>query len=292
MQPITPETEALIDRALAEDTQGGDVTTNALIPSDLTGEARLVAEEDGVLSGLEAALAVFRRVDPGVETHADLAEGAVLEPGMAIGSVTGPVASILTAERTALNFVRRLSGIATETSKYVREVAGYDVRILDTRKTTPGLRNLEKQAVAAGGGANHRRGLGDGVLIKDNHIEALRGQGMNLGETVGKARANAPHSLKIEVEIEDPNDVEEAISAGADILLLDNMSTTDMSSAVKLAGGRVLIEASGRVSLGNVREVASTGVDLISVGALTHSSRAAGHRPGTDGLAQPERWLP
>ena len=274
MQPITPETEALIDRALAEDTQGGDVTTDALIPSNLTGEARLVAEEDGVLSGLEAALAVFRRVDPGVETHADLAEGAVLEPGMAIGSVSGLVASILTAERTALNFVRRLSGIATETSKYVREVAGYDVRILDTRKTTPGLRNLEKQAVAAGGGANHRRGLGDGVLIKDNHIEALRGQGMSLGETVGKARANAPHSLKIEVEIEDPNDVEEAISAGADILLLDNMSTTDMSSAVKLAGGRVLIEASGRVSLGNVREVASTGVDLISVGALTHSSRA------------------
>ena len=274
MQPITPETEALIDRALAEDTQGGDVTTNALIPNNLMGEARLVAEEDGILSGLEAALAVFRRVDPGVETHADLAEGGGLEPGMAIGSVSGPVASILTAERTALNFVRRLSGIATETSRYVREVAEYDVRILDTRKTTPGLRNLEKQAVAAGGGANHRRGLGDGVLIKDNHIEALRGQGMSLGETVGKARANAPHSLKIEVEIEDPNDVEEAISAGADILLLDNMSTTDMSSAVKLAGGRVLIEASGRVSLRNVREVAATGVDLISVGALTHSSRA------------------
>ena len=274
MQPITPETEALIDRALAEDTQGGDVTTDALIPSDLMGEARLVAEEDGILSGLEAALAVFRRVDPAVETHADLAEGGGLEPGMAIGSVSGPVASILTAERTALNFVRRLSGIATETSRYVREAAGYDIRILDTRKTTPGLRNLEKQAVAAGGGANHRRGLGDGVLIKDNHIEALRGQGMSLGETVGKARANAPHSLKIEVEIEDPNDVEEAISAGADILLLDNMSTTDMSSAVKLAGGRVLIEASGRVSLRNVREVAATGVDLISVGALTHSSRA------------------
>ena len=274
MQPITPETEALIDRALAEDTQGGDVTTDALIPSDLMGEARLVAEEDGILSGLEAALAVFRRVDPAVETHADLAEGGGLEPGMAIGSVSGPVASILTAERTALNFVRRLSGIATETSRYVREAAGYDIRILDTRKTTPGLRNLEKQAVAAGGGANHRRGLGDGVLIKDNHIEALRGQGMSLGETVGKARANAPHSLKIEVEIEDPNDVEEAISAGADILLLDNMSTADMSTAVKLAGGRVLIEASGRVSLRNVREVAATGVDLISVGALTHSSRA------------------
>ena len=274
MQPITPETEALIDRALAEDVQGGDVTTDALIPNDLMGEARLVSEEDGVLSGVETALAVFRRVDPGVETRAELADGAGLEPGMVIGSVTGPVASILTAERTALNFVRRLSGIATETSKYVREVAGYDARILDTRKTTPGLRNLEKQAVAAGGGANHRRGLGDGVLIKDNHVEALRGQGMSLGEIVGKARANAPHSLKIEVEIEDPNDVEEAISAGADILLLDNMSTADMSAAVKLAGGRVLIEASGRVSLRNVREVAATGVDLISVGALTHSSRA------------------
>ena len=274
MQPITPETEALIDRALAEDVQGGDVTTDALIPNDLMGEARLVSEEDGVLSGVETALAVFRRVDPGVETHAELADGAGLEPGMVIGSISGPVASILTAERTALNFVRRLSGIATETSKYVREVAGYDARILDTRKTTPGLRNLEKQAVAAGGGANHRRGLGDGVLIKDNHVEALRGQGMSLGEIVGKARANAPHSLKIEVEIEDPNDVEEAISAGADILLLDNMSTADMSKAVKLAGGRVLIEASGRVSLRNVREVAATGVDLISVGALTHSSRA------------------
>ena len=274
MQPITPETEALIDRALAEDVQGGDVTTDALIPNDLMGEARLVSEEDGVLSGVETALAVFRRVDPGVETHAELADGAGLEPGMVIGSVSGSVASILTAERTALNFVRRLSGIATETSKYVREVAGYDARILDTRKTTPGLRNLEKQAVAAGGGANHRRGLGDGVLIKDNHVEALRGQGMSLGEIVGKARANAPHSLKIEVEIEDPNDVEEAISAGADILLLDNMSTADMSKAVKLAGGRVLIEASGRVSLRNVRKVAATGVDLISVGALTHSSRA------------------
>ena len=274
MQPITPETEALIVRALAEDTQGGDVTTDALIPMDLMGEVRLVSEEDGVLSGLEAALAVFRRVDPAVETHADLAEGAGLEPGMVVGSVTGSVASILTAERTALNFVRRLSGIATETSKYVREVAGFDARILDTRKTTPGLRNLEKQAVAAGGGANHRRGLGDGVLIKDNHIEALRGQGMSLGEIVGKARANAPHSLKIEVEIEDPNDVEEAISAGADILLLDNMSNADMSAAVRLAGGRALIEASGRVSLRNVREVAATGVDLISVGALTHSSRA------------------
>ena len=274
MQPITPETEALIARALAEDTQGGDVTTDALIPMDLMGEARLVSEEDGVLSGLEAALAVFRRVDPAVETHADLAEGAGLEPGMVVGSVSGPVASILTAERTALNFVRRLSGVATETSKYVREVAGFDARILDTRKTTPGLRNLEKQAVAAGGGANHRRGLGDGVLIKDNHIEALRGQGMSLGEIVGKARANAPHSLKIEVEIEDPNDVEGAISAGADILLLDNMSNADMSAAVRLVGGRALIEASGRVSLRNVREVAATGVDLISVGALTHSSRA------------------
>ena len=151
MRPITPETEAIIDRALSEDVQGGDVTTDALIPDGLTGEGRFVAEEDGVLSGLEVALAVFRRVDPRVETRAEFEEGAGLERGMVVGSVSGRLAAILTAERTALNFVRRLSGVATETSRYVREVAGYDVRLLDTRKTTPGLRSLEKQAVVAGG---------------------------------------------------------------------------------------------------------------------------------------------
>ncbi|MDA1348381.1 MAG: carboxylating nicotinate-nucleotide diphosphorylase [Chloroflexi bacterium] len=271
---MTPETEAIIDRALAEDLQGGDVTTRSLIPDGLMGRARFVAEEGGVLSGLEVALAVFRRVNPDVETHADLPEGAGLEPGIAIGSVAGQLSAILSAERTALNFVRRLSGIATETSKYVREIAGYEARILDTRKTTPGLRTLEKQAVVAGGGVNHRRNLGDGVLIKDNHIDALRAQGATLADVVQKARANAPHTLKIEVEVEDLAQVEEALEAGADILLFDNMAISEMATAVRLAKGKALTEASGRMSLENVREVAATGVDLISVGALTHSSRA------------------
>ena len=274
MSPITPETEAIIDRALSEDVVGGDVTTDALIPDGLAGRAHFVAEEGGVLCGLEVALAVFRRVDPGVETRAELEEGAGLEPGMVVGSVSGPLASILTAERTGLNFIRRLSGVATETSRYVRAVAGHDVRILDTRKTTPGLRTLEKQAVVAGGGVNHRRNLSDGILIKDNHIEALHRQGMSLAEVIRKARSNAPHTLKVEVEVDDVAQVEEAISAGADILLLDNMGAADMRAAVKLVGGRVLTEASGRISLENVREVAATGVDLISVGALTHSSKA------------------
>ena len=272
--PLTPETEAIIDRALAEDLQGGDVTTSALIPDGLMGRARFVAEEGGVLSGLEVALAVFRRVNPDIETHADLPEGAGLEPGIAIGSAVGQLSAILSAERTALNFVRRLSGIATETSKYVREVARYDARILDTRKTTPGLRTLEKQAVVAGGGVNHRRNLGDGVLIKDNHIDALRTQGATLADIVRQARANAPHTLKIEVEVEDLARVEEALEAGADILLLDNMAISEMATAVGLAKGKALTEASGRMSLENVREVAATGIDLISVGALTHSSRA------------------
>ncbi len=274
LRPITPDTEAIIDRALAEDVRGGDVTTEALIPPGLTGQALLVAEEHGVLSGLETALAVFRRVDPEVETEARAEEGASLDPGMVVGSVCGPVAALLTAERTALNFVRRLSGIATETSRYVREVAGYRARILDTRKTTPGLRSLEKRAVAAGGGVNHRRGLDDGVLIKDNHAAALRAQGMSLAQIIRKARANAPHTLKIEVEIEEPAQVEEAVSAGADILLLDNMTAADIAASVRLAAGRALTEASGRISLENVREVAAAGVDLISVGALTHSSGA------------------
>jgi len=272
--PLTPETEAIIDRALAEDLQGGDVTTSALIPDGLMGRARFVAEEGGVLAGLDVALAVFRRVNQDVETHVDLPEGAGIEPGVTIGSVVGQLSVILSAERTSLNFVRRLSGIATETSRYVREIEGYDARILDTRKTTPGLRTLEKQAVAAGGGVNHRRNLGDGVLIKDNHIDALRAQGATLADVVRKARANAPHTLKIEVEVEDLAQVEEALEAGADILLLDNMAISEMATAVGLAKGKALTEASGRMSLENVREVAAAGVDLISVGALTHSSRA------------------
>ena len=271
---ITPETEALIDRALSEDLLAGDPTTEILIPPGMTGRAAFVAREEGVLAGLDVALAVFRRVDPSIRTEVLVGDGARIRAGDAIGEVEGPLASILTAERTALNFLRRLSGVATETAAYVSEVEGYPATIVDTRKTTPGMRTLEKYAVRAGGGRNHRRNLGDGILIKDNHVEALRASGMSLGDVVRKANREKAHTINVEVEVEDLGQTAEALDAGAGILLLDNMGLEEMAAAVRLASGRAVTEASGNVTLRNVREVAATGVDLISVGALTHSSRA------------------
>ena len=271
---MTPDTESLIDRALAEDLSIGDPTTEILIPPELAGKAHLVAGAPGVLAGVEVALAVFSRVDPALVCAPLLRDGDTLEPGSVIASVEGPVASILKAERTALNFVRRLSGVATETARYVAEVEGYAARIVDTRKTTPGLRALEKQAVRAGGGHNHRQNLGDGILVKDNHVHALRGQGLSLADVVRKARAGASHTVRVEVEVEDLDETAEALDAGAEIILLDNMSVPDMAEAVQLARGRAVTEASGLVDLSTVRSVAATGVDLISVGALTHSSKA------------------
>ncbi len=274
MIPSTLEIEALVDRALAEDLCSGDPTTDALIPSDLQGKAVVAAKAEGVLAGIGIALAVFRRVDPTLKVTPLMRDGASVKPEDIIAELEGPVASVLAGERTALNFLQRLSGIATETSRYVQQVAGYNAQILDTRKTTPGLRALEKYAVSVGGGKNHRRNLGDGILIKDNHISALRSSGVGLAEIVRKARAGAPHTLKVEVEIEDLDQVREALDAGAELLLLDNMGVEMMATAVKMARGRALTEASGGVRLQNVREVAATGVDLISVGALTHSARA------------------
>ena len=274
MLQITPEVESLIDRALTEDLYIGDPTTDALIPPGLTGRADLVAKADGVLAGIDIALAVFRRVDPAVEAAEARQDGAVLKSGDVIASLRGQVSSILKAERTALNFLQRLSGIATQTARYVQAVAGHEARIVDTRKTTPGLRSLEKYAVQVGGGHNHRRNLGDGVLIKDNHIQALRGQGLSLGEIIEMAHANAPHTLKVEVEVEDTDQVKEALDAGAEILLLDNMDLEQMAVAVGMARGRAVTEASGGVNLKSVRAVAATGVDLISVGDLTHSAKA------------------
>ena len=271
---MTPETESLIDRALAEDLGAGDPTTDILVPPDLAGRANLVAKAPGVLAGTEVSLAVFSRVDPALSCAPMLRDGDPLEPGSVIAAVEGPVASILKAERTALNFVRRLSGVATETSRYVAQAAGYPARIVDTRKTTPGLRSLEKQAVRAGGGHNHRQNLGDGILIKDNHLHALRGQGLSLADVIERARQRAPHTLRIEVEVEDLAEVEEALDAGAEIILLDNMAVPDVAAAVRLAKGRAVTEASGLIDLATVRSVAATGVDLISVGALTHSSNA------------------
>ena len=274
MFQMTPETESLIDRALTEDLSIGDPTTEILIPPELVSRAELVAKAEGVLAGIGVALAVFRRVDPTIGDTILIQDGEGLEAGSTIASLEGPVSSILTAERTALNFVRRLSGVATDTSRYVAAVSGYQVRIVDTRKTTPGLRTLEKQAVRAGGGHNHRQNLGDGILIKDNHIQALRGQGLGLGEIVKKAQAGASHTVRVEVEVEDLAQVEEALDAGAEILLLDNMDVAEMTRAVKMAKGRAITEASGLINLDTVRSVAATGVDLISVGALTHSSKA------------------
>ena len=271
---ITPEIEALIDRALMEDLGAGDPTTEALIPDDLRGKAVVMSRAEGVLAGVDLAVAVFRRLDASLGARALLQDGAELEPESFIAEIDGAVSSILKAERTAVNFLQRLSGIATETRRYVRAIEGYQARILDTRKTTPGLRALEKYAVRVGGGKNHRRNLGDGVLIKDNHIKALRRGGVGLTEIVKKALAGAPHTVRVEVEVEDLGQVQEALDAGAEVLLLDNMELRQMTEAVKLARGRAVTEASGGITFENVRQVAATGVDLISVGALTHSPRS------------------
>ena len=274
MYRITPETESLIDRAISEDLSIGDPTTDLLIPPDLRGRASLLSKVEGVLAGIDVGLAVFLRVDPSLEVKVLLQDGALLRPNDLIAEVSGSVASILRAERTALNFVRRLSGVATTTAEYVREVQGNHVRIIDTRKTTPGLRALEKYAIRAGGGHNHRQNLGDGILIKDNHIEALAKMGLSLGDVIRQAHDNKSHTINVEVEVEDLEQVDEALSAGAEILLLDNMDLEDMATAVKMCEGRAITEASGTITLERVKAVAETGVDLISVGALTHSSDA------------------
>lgn len=268
------QVEQVIDSALAEDSVWGDVTTEALIPENQEGKAYLVAKGEGVLAGIGVATMVFHRVDPALRVNELVADGGRVHPGDRMAAIEGKVASILRAERAALNFLQRLSGIATETAKYVEAVSGTKALITDTRKTAPGLRLLEKYAVRVGGGHNHRQNLGDGVLIKDNHLVALRSRGVGLGEVIKKARQHAPHTLKIEVEVESVEQAQEALSAGADIIMLDNMNLEEMRQVVELARGRALIEASGGITLDSVHAVAETGVDLISVGALTHSAKA------------------
>ncbi len=271
---ITPDILNIIDSALAEDVSMGDPTTDILIDGDLSGRADMTAREPGVLAGIEVAAAVFRRLDPSLQVETVTEDGSRVAPGDKLAAVTGSVASMLKAERTALNFVQRLSGIATETSRYVDAVKGLDARIVDTRKTTPGLRKLEKYAVVMGGGQNHRRNLADGILIKDNHIEAMELQGMSIGDVVRRALDGAPHTIKVEIEVETIEQLEEVLDAGADLVLLDNMGVEQMAAAVKVAAGRAVLEASGGITLETVRAIAETGVDIISVGALTHSARA------------------
>ncbi len=266
--------EETVNRALAEDSAWGDVTTQALIPADAEGRASLIARSPGVLAGIEVAHLVFTMVDSSLRFGALLADGDRLQPGTRIATVDGRVSGILRGERVALNFLQRLSGIATETNRYVEAVQGTKARVVDTRKTTPGLRLLEKYAVRAGGGQNHRGHLGDGILIKDNHLAALRAAGLGIRDAVELARTKAPHTLKVEVEVTSVEEALEAVEAGTDIVMLDNMGLEDMRRAVRAIGGRVLIEASGGVTLDSVKAVAETGVDLISVGALTHSVKA------------------
>jgi nicotinate-nucleotide pyrophosphorylase (carboxylating) len=266
--------EEIVDRALVEDLGWGDATTEAVIPSDQQGIASIIAKEEGILAGIDIANKVFQRVDPALKMDILIADGSQIKPGSIIAKVEGKVASILKAERVALNFLQRLSGIASGTNRYVKAVAGLPVRIMDTRKTTPGLRSIEKYAVRVGGGQNHRMNLGDGILIKDNHIAALRSSGLSLKEIVVKARENVPKGLKFEVEIGTLQEGLEAVEAGADIIMLDNMNLEDMRQTVKMIHGRALIEASGGITLNKVRTVAETGVDFISIGALTHSVKA------------------
>jgi nicotinate-nucleotide pyrophosphorylase (carboxylating) len=270
----TPQVEQLIDQALAEDLGQGDVTTEALIPKAQQGRASIVAKARGILAGVEVAKQVFLKADPELKLAILIEDGAEVKPGDIVTKIEGRVASILKAERIALNFLQRLSGIASETGHYVQAVKGLPVQITDTRKTTPGLRTLEKYAVRVGGGKNHRMHLGDGILIKDNHLAALCHQGLSIKEIVTKARQKASPKLKIEIEVKSPQEAIEAAEAGADIIMLDNMNLEDMRQAVKLINGRALIEASGGITLDRVRAVAETGVDLISIGALTHSAKA------------------
>ena len=266
-------TVALIRQALAEDEAMADATT-ALLPTHLTGRAVMRAKSPGVLAGVEVALEVFRQTDPSLHCQALSSDGDNVEPGQNLATIEGHLGSILRVERTALNFVQRMSGVATATNAMVAAVAGLPATIVDTRKTVPGWRLLDKYAVRMGGGHNHRMNLSDGVLIKDNHIAAMARAGVGLAGLVRQAKAQAPHTVRIEVEVETLDQAQEALDAGADILLLDNMDLATMRRAVQLCKGRAITEASGGITLETVRGVAETGVDLISAGSITHSAKA------------------
>jgi nicotinate-nucleotide pyrophosphorylase (carboxylating) len=270
--PVTAhECRRRVQEALAEDGAFNDITTIAPVRSDRRARARLVARQAGVIAGVPFALETFRMLDDKVSVRVDTEDGIRVRKGDSVLFISGHARSMLSAERVALNFMQRLSGIATLTCRYVDAVHGTRAKILDTRKTTPGWRALEKYAVRAGGGMNHRLNLSSSVLIKDNHLVSVDG---NVGVAVRRARELAPAGSRVEVEIETLAQAEAALEAGADILLLDNMSLDDMRACVAKAKGRALLEASGGVTLDSVRSIAETGVDFISVGALTHSATA------------------
>jgi nicotinate-nucleotide pyrophosphorylase (carboxylating) len=266
--------DRIIDLALSEDTGQGDITSESLVPATLAGMATIQAKAEGILAGIDVAGRVLLRVDPSIEFTVLIPDGRAIRPGDRIATISGRVISILRAERVMLNFLQHLSGIATLTARYVAETEGTAARIVDTRKTIPGLRLLEKYAVRMGGGKNHRLHLGDGILIKDNHLAALRALCLTLKDIIVKVSRNAPKGMDIEVEVTSAEEAREAAEAGADIVLLDNMNPDEMRRAVDQMPDGVRTEASGGINLDNVRAVAETGVDIISIGALTHSVEA------------------
>ena len=261
--------DKIISLAIEEDVENGDVTTNSLVPESTLAVAEMTAKADGVISGIDIARMVFERFDKNIRWSPSTTEGGRVKKGDAIVRVEGSYRALLTGERTALNILQRMSGIATATSNYVKELEGTATQLLDTRKTAPGMRILDKIAVRAGGGTNHRMGLYDLALIKDNHIKVAGG----ITEAVKEVRAYAP-GIKVEVEVTTLEETKEAVTAGADIIMLDNMSNEMMEDAVKLIAGRAKTEASGNMTIGRLKGAAATGVDYISVGALTHSVTA------------------
>ena len=262
--------DKIVLNALEEDMPYGDVTTDNLIPEDDVTEAKFIAKAEGVIAGMPVAARVFELIDNRISVEIFKNDGDKVEKGDIIAILRGPTASILKGERTALNLMQRLSGIATRTNVFTELVKDYDVSVADTRKTTPGLRYLEKYAVRCGGGRNHRYSLSDAVMLKDNHIAA----GGGILSAVAKVRANIPHTVKIEVEVEDMEMVRQAVESGADIIMLDNMNEAAMAEAVKYIDGRALVEASGDVTEERIRAIAETGVDIISIGRITHSVKA------------------
>jgi len=270
----TKMVQNIIDLALEEDLGWGDVTTDALVPPDIMARADVLFKEAGVVAGLDIMMRVFQTVDPSVTAKVLKPDGSRVEKGEVVAVIEGPAASLLKAERVALNFIQRLSGIATLTARFVEQVGDLPVRVIHTRKTTPGLRILERYAVRCGGGGLHRFNLSDGVLVKDNHLVALRKAGKGIKEAVALLRRSVPHTIAIQVEADTIDQVREAVEAGADAILLDNMSPEMARDCVKLVAGRAKVEASGGIKLDTIRRYAEAGVDMASSGALTHSVRS------------------
>lgn len=274
-RPPTPDVDRIVAAALAEDAPWGDVTSQTLIPEEARAEAQVTAREPGIFCGEQVIEAAMRLTDPRIRITFNVRDGDAFDAGVVLATVSGPARSVLTAERVALNLAQRLSGIATLTGRFVAEVAGTDARVADTRKTTPGLRVLERYAVRCGGGANHRFSLSDAVMAKDNHLAVLtQGGTIDLTGALQEARRRLPHTVHFEVEVDRLEQIEPVLAAGVDTIMLDNFSLEDLAAGVKQIAGRALVEASGNVRLETIGAIAGTGVDIISSGALTHSVQA------------------